>query len=98
MCYLCPDTSVTYVCRLYTGAKKVTKENTLFLPEDVVREWTSLIHARTARFLRAITLDLRLRVTGIKSLETLHCTKPGSVALQEQKERKNERTKERERS
>jgi hypothetical protein len=25
---------------------------------DIVREWTSLIHARTARFLRAITLDL----------------------------------------
>jgi hypothetical protein len=25
---------------------------------DVVREWTSLIHARTARFLRAITVDL----------------------------------------
>jgi len=37
---------------------------------DVVREWTSLIHARTARFLRAITVDLSLRVAGRKSLHT----------------------------
>ena len=47
-----------------------------FLTYSLVRERTSLVRARTARILRAITLDPSLCATGIKSLETLNCTKP----------------------
>jgi hypothetical protein len=57
--------------------KESNQRNTFFLTYGPVRERTSLIRARTARILRAITLATSLRVAGIKNLETLLFTKPG---------------------
>jgi hypothetical protein len=49
---------------------KKSPKTFLFLTYVPSAKWTSLIHTRTARFLRAITLDPRLRVAGKKSLVT----------------------------
>jgi len=61
---------------LHLNIETAHQKTFFFLTYGLVRERTSLIRTRTARFLRAITLALELRATGIKLLETPHCTKP----------------------
>ena len=55
----------------FCSTAKSHQKTFFFLTYGLVRERTSLIRTRTARFLRAITLATSLRVTGIKNLETL---------------------------